>query len=202
MRCSKPYAACAVFFFLLQPAILFAGTQQSHPSHPHQRVYLLRGFLNVFSLGMDQLANELHQRGIEAVVANYTLSGFYGNEAIRDCRAGLISSIAIVGHSLGASAGVDMAEQLAQAGITVGLVVTVDPITPTAAPGNVKRLENFYISDGVGKIVQRGPDFHGSLQNIDVKSDAGIGHVSIANSEHVHQQVLRFVAAAATSRCK
>ena len=88
-----------------------------------------------------------------------------------------------------------MAEQLGQAGVAVGLVVTVDPITPSAAPGNVKRLENFYISDGVGKTVQRGPDFHGSLQNIDLKSDASVGHVSIANSEHVHQQVLRFVAA-------
>ena len=202
MRCSKPYATCAVFFLLLQPAMLFAGTLRPHRTHPHQRVYLLRGFLNVFSLGMDQLANELRRRGIEAVVANHTLSGMYANEAIRDCKAGLISSIAIVGHSLGATAGVDMAEQLAQAGVAVALVVTVDPITATAAPGNVKRLENFYISDGAGKTVQRGADFHGSLQNIDLKSDASLGHVSIANSEHVHQQVLRFVAAAATSRCK
>jgi pimeloyl-ACP methyl ester carboxylesterase len=202
MRCSKRYAACAVFFLILQPAVLFAGTLQPNRAHPHQRVYLLRGFMNVFSLGMDQLADELRHRGIEAVVANHTLSGLYANEAIRDCKAGSISSIAIVGHSLGATAAVDMAEQLGQAGVAVGLVVTVDPITTTAAPRNVKRLENFYISDGVGKTVQRGPDFRGSLQNIDVKSDASIGHVSIANSEHVHQLVMRSVAEAATSRCK
>ena len=165
------------------------------------RVSVAGLFERLFS-GNGSAANELRRRGIEAVVANHTLSGLYANEAIRDCKAGLISSIAIVGHSLGATAGVDMAEQLAQAGVAVGLVVTVDPITLTAAPGNVKRLENFYISDGVGKTVQRGPDFHGSLQNIDLKKDAGLGHVSIANSEQVHQQVLRFVAAAATSRCK
>jgi thioesterase domain-containing protein len=202
MRCSKRYAACAAFFFFLQPAVLFAGTVQPNRVHPHQRVYLLRGFLNVFSLGMDQLASELRQRGIEAVVANHTLAGVYASEAIRDCQAGLIRSIAIVGDSLGATAGVGMAEQLAQGGIKVGLVVTVDPISPSDAPGNVKTLENFYISDGVGKTVQRGPDFHGSLQNIDLKRDAGVGHVSIANSERVHQQVLRFVAAAANSRCR
>ncbi len=202
MRRLKPYAACAVFFLLLQPASLLAGTLQPHRAHPNQRVYLLRGFLNVFSLGMDQLANELRQRGVQAVVANHTLAGLYGNEAIRDCKAGTISSIAIVGHSLGATAAVDMAEQLAQAGVAVGLVVTVDPITTTAAPGNVRRLENFYISDGVGKMVQRGPDFRGSLQNIDVKSDAGIGHVSIANSEHVHQMVMKAVAESAGTRCK
>ena len=203
MGCSKRYAAaCAVFFLLLQPSVLWAGTLQPNRARPHQRVYLLRGFMNVFSLGMDQLANELRARGIEAVVANHTLSGIYANEAIRDCKAGAISSIAIVGHSLGATAAVDMAEQLAQAGVGVGLVVTVDPISTSAAPGNVKRLENFYISDGVGKTVQRGPDFRGSLQNIDVKSDAGIGHVSIANSGHVHQLVMRAVAEAANSRCR
>ena len=36
------------------------------------RVYLLRGFLNVFSLGMDSLASELRSAGISATVANHT----------------------------------------------------------------------------------------------------------------------------------
>jgi hypothetical protein len=202
MRFCKYRCFLAMCFLFLQPSFLLAAPVQPRPPHPHQRVYLLRGFLNVFSLGMDQLADELRRRGIEAVVANHTLSGVYANEAIRDCRAGQINSIAIVGHSLGATAGVGMADQIGQAGLKVGLVVTVDPISPTAAPGNVKVLKNFYISDGVGKTVGAGQGFRGSLQNIDVRGDPGIGHVSIANSAHVHQQVMSYIAAAAASRCQ
>jgi hypothetical protein len=66
----------------------------------------------------------------------------------------------------------------------------------------VKVLKNFYISDGVGKTVGAGQGFRGSLQNIDVRGDPGIGHVSIANSAHVHQQVMSYIAAAAASRCQ
>ncbi len=202
MRFCKYGCFLAMFLLFSPPALLRAAPLQPRPPHPHQRVYLLRGFLNVFSLGMDQLADELRHRGIDAVVANHTLSGVYANDAIRDCRAGMINSIAIVGHSLGATAGIDMADQIGQAGLKVGLVVTIDPITPTAAHGNVRILKNFYISNGAGKTIQAGQGFHGSVQNIDMKNDPGIGHVAIANSAHVHQQVMRYVAAAAASRCQ
>jgi thioesterase domain-containing protein len=70
-----------------------------------------------------------------------------------------------------------MADQLAQSGVKVALVVTVDPVPPTAAPGNVKTVKNFYFSDGVGKTVQRSNNFHGSLQNIDMKGDPGAGYI-------------------------
>jgi pimeloyl-ACP methyl ester carboxylesterase len=202
MRLRKFCAFVAVFSLLSQPGFARAAPVHPHVPRPHLRVYLLRGFLNVFSLGMDQLAAELRQRGIEAVVANHTLSGVYANEAIRDCRAGVISSIAIVGHSLGATAAVGMADQIGQAGVKVGMVVTVDPVTPTAAPANVRVLKNFYISDGVGKTVEAGSGFHGSLQNIDLRNEPGTGHVAIASSVHVHQDVLRTIGAAAATRCQ
>jgi hypothetical protein len=197
---SKTHAAVALFFMLSQPSLALAAPVAS--PHSHQRVYLLRGFMNVFSLGMDQLAAELGQRNIEAVVGNHTLSSFYANEAIRDCKSGLISSIAIVGHSLGATAAVSMADQLSQAGVKVGLVVTVDPVTPSEAHGNVRLLKNFYISDGVGKTVERGQDFRGSLQNVDLKGNPSVGHVSLANSTRLHQEVLGYIKAAAGSRCR
>src|SRR5215472_6792079 len=41
-------------------------------SHPH--VYLMRGLLNVFSLGMDQLAAEIQSHGIAADVYNHTVA--------------------------------------------------------------------------------------------------------------------------------
>jgi hypothetical protein len=202
MRLRKFCAFVAVLSLFSQPGFARAALVHPHAPRPHVRVYLLRGFLNVFSLGMDQLAAELRQRGIEAVVANHTLSGVYANDAIRDCKAGVISSIAIVGHSLGATAGVGMADQIGQAGLKVGLVATVDPVTPTAAPANVRILKNYYISDGVGKTVEAGAGFRGTLQNIDVRNDPGTGHVAIANSMRVHQDILRAISAAAATRCQ
>ena len=202
MRLRKFCAFVAVLSVFSQPALVAAAPVHPHVPRPHMRVYLLRGFLNVFSLGMDQLAAELQQRGIDAVVANHTLSGVYANEAIRDCKSGAISSIAIVGHSLGATAGVGMADQIGQAGVKVALVATVDPVTPTAAPANVRVLKNYFISDGVGKTVEAGAGFRGSLQNIDVRNEPGTGHVAIANSARVHQDILRTIAAASSFRCE
>jgi hypothetical protein len=202
MRLRKFYAVVAVLSLFSQPGFARAAPVHPHAPHTHLRVYLLRGFLNVFSLGMDQLAAELRQRGIEAVVANHSMAGVYAAEAVRDCRAGVISSIAIVGHSLGATAAVGMADQIGQAGVKVGMVVTVDPVSPAAAPANVRILKNFYISDGVGKTVEAGAGFHGSLQNIDLRNEPGTGHVAIASSVHVHQDVLRTIGAAAVTRCQ
>jgi hypothetical protein len=45
--------------------------QASSNPKPHDHVYLLRGFANVFSLGMDQIATKLEHQGIDTTVANY-----------------------------------------------------------------------------------------------------------------------------------
>jgi pimeloyl-ACP methyl ester carboxylesterase len=214
MRCSKVYAVLLASFVFCQPCITFTTPVQARSLHrhrvvssgpsvrPHQRVYLLRGFMNVFSLGMDQLAAELRQRGVEAVVGNHTLSDGYASEAAADCKAGRINSIAIVGHSLGAGAGVEMADELGQAGVRVGLLVTVDPVNRTSAPANVRTLENFYVSGGVGQTVARSSGFRGSLQNIDMRAEPGEGHVALANSARMHRAVLGLVRAAAGVSCR
>jgi hypothetical protein len=46
-----------------------AGTAQARA-----HVYLLRGLMNIFSLGMDGLAEELSKRGVYATVSNYSES--------------------------------------------------------------------------------------------------------------------------------
>src|SRR5215471_10336068 len=63
-------------------------------------------------------------------------------------------------------------------GIPVKLVVPFDPVDPTAAGGNIARVVNLYISDGVGRSVARGPSFRGVLENIDLKGHVDVGHMS------------------------
>jgi pimeloyl-ACP methyl ester carboxylesterase len=166
------------------------------------KVYLLRGFMNVFSLGMDQLAEELRQRHISAEVSNHLASSALASEAAAECKSGKITSIVIAGHSLGATAAVSMAEELQKAGVRVALVMMLDPITRSAVPSNVQRLKNFYLSDGVGATVQPGEHFRGSLQNVDLKGKPGLGHISMATSPILHKQMLEYILGAAGSRCR
>ena len=211
MRRSRVYAVLLASLVFCQPCMTFTTSVQARSLHrhqsvssvrPQQRVYLLRGLMDVFSVGLDQLAAELRQRGIEAVVGNHSLSSEYASEAAADCKAGRINSIAIVGHSLGAGAGVEMADQLGQAGVKVGLVVTVDPVDKTTVPANVRTLENFYVSGGAGQTVERSGGFHGALQNIDMSAEPGMDHVAVANSARVHRAVLGLVRSAAGVSCR
>lgn len=165
---------------------------------PHKKVYLLRGLTNVLSPGIDQLADELPKRGIDSTVANHAFSESLANDAIQECRSGRINSIVLVGHSLGASAAVSMAEQLQKAGLHVALVVTPDPVVKIVVPNNVRVLKNFYVSSGVGTTVERGGHFRGMLQNVDMGS-TDYGHVSLTTAPSVQKQVMRDILAANSS---
>lgn len=170
-------------------------------SNGHRKVYLLRGLTNVLSPGIDQLADELHKRNIDATVANHAFSDSLATEAIQDCKSGHVSSIVLVGHSLGASAAVSMAEQLRQAGLRVALIVTLDPVVKTVVPNNVHLLKNFYLSSGVGTTVERGGQFHGLLQNVDMGRNADLGHVSLTTAPSIQKQIMQDILGA-TSGCR
>ena len=157
-------------------------------------VYLLRGLINIFSTGMDDLAEKLQRRGIRASVYNHTQ--FYGlvqGIAARH-RAGRGERVVIVGHSLGANDAVRMAAALGEHKIHVPLVITYDPTVTVAAPANVSRLVNFYQSNnGWGARVVPGRGFRGSLSNIDMRGDASLGHASIDKSSKLHVQSIGYI---------
>jgi thioesterase domain-containing protein len=157
----------------------------------------MRGLLNVFSMGLDSIAARLNKHGIQATVHNHMESEAIADEAIQACKSGRENEIIFVGHSLGASAVVEMADRLSAAGVRTALVVSLDPVTRTTAKGNAYRIINYYISNGVGQVVDRGANFHGSLQNVDIKNDpAQGGHMFITTSELVQQRVYNDVLAA------
>ena len=93
-----------------------------------------------------------------------------------------------------------MAEHLNRAGMHVALIVTLDPVIKGAVPGNVHRLENFYVSNGVGTTVRAADDFHGSLKNVDLKSNPELGHISVTTFPSMQKQVLHDILTANT-RC-
>jgi len=161
------------------PARLYSSTT---------RVYLFRGLLNVFSLGMDDLAGQLRKAGIAAAVANHTQWRSVADEIVVKYRAGQRGPIILVGHSLGADAVMSTAEYLGQMGVPVSLVVPFDGTSPHAATANVARVLNFYKSESVR--ISRGRGFHGELTNFYVR-DANVNHFNIDKSAALHSIVIR-----------
>lgn len=193
-------SAIAAGSLLSYPALSHAAPHAAPKHSGKAHVYLVRGLLNVFSLGLDSIAARLNQHGILATVHNHMESTSVADEAIQACKSGSENEIIFVGHSLGASAVVEMADRLSAFGVRAALVVSLDPVTRTTATGNPYRIINYYISNGVGQVVERGARFHGSLQNVDIKSDpAQGGHMFLTNSELVQQRVYNDVLAAVAS---
>ncbi len=176
-------------------------TEPLKPPHAGEKVYLLRGFTNVLSPGIDQLAEELRSRNVSTTVANHAFAADLATEALQDCKSGRISSIVLVGHSFGASAALSIPETLKEAGIQVALIVTFDPVVRNSVPANVHHLENFYLSNGVGQPVQQGEHFRGSLKNVDLKSNVQLGHISVTTYPSIQAQVLTDILAA-NARCR
>ena len=98
-----------------------AGTAQARA-----HVYLLRGLMNIFSLGMDTLAEELDKRGVHTTVSNYSEWESLADQAASNYKAGKEQPIILIGHSLGADAVMQMADYLNRKKIPVALVVPFD----------------------------------------------------------------------------
>jgi pimeloyl-ACP methyl ester carboxylesterase len=109
-------------------------------AQPRAHVYLLRGLLNIFSLGMDTLAEKIQRRGIYATVHNHTEWETLADQAAAAYRAGKEGPIIIVGHSLGADAVMQMSAYLGRKGVPVALAVPFDARGSYATPSNVGRL--------------------------------------------------------------
>ncbi len=164
-------------------------------------VYILRGLFNVFSLGMDDLAERLQRGQIRSSVHNHLAWSGIGQAIIGRRRAGAAPTrLVLIGHSLGANDVVSLARMLGAAGIGVDLVITVDPTAPGLAPANVRYLFNYYqSSNGFGAAVLPGAGFHGMLVNADLATNrrdlnsANVGHASIDKSPAVQREIIALV---------
>jgi hypothetical protein len=171
------------------------------PRYTGTHVYLLRGFMDVFSTGMNDLETKMARRGIRASVHNHSeyleLAAAIGERH----RRGIRENVVIIGHSLGANDAFQMAARLKDFGITVPLIIAYDPTASMSVPSNVSRVVNFYSStNGWGVSVARGPGFRGSLSNIDLSRRGEMGHTDIDKSPALHSQSISYVLSIGGSR--
>jgi alpha-beta hydrolase superfamily lysophospholipase len=178
-------------FALAWIAVAF-GASAAQPQ-PRAHVYLLRGLLNVFSLGMDSLTEELKGRGVDATVHGYGEWQTLADQAAADYKARKEAPIILIGHSYGADAVMEMAAYLGRKGVPVALVVPFDCSKSFAASDNVARVLNLTQRDYA--YMRGGPGFHGTLANVDVSSDPDINHINIDKSPRLHARVVAEVLA-------
>jgi len=155
-------------------------------SRPH--VYLFRGLADVFSTGMDTLADELNKHRVYATSHSHTEWKTIADRAAADYKAKKEGPIVLIGHSLGADAAMEMADYLGDKGVPVALVVPFDGTQSFLASANVVRVINFTQRDYA--YIKPGPGFRGSLNNVDLSSAHDIDHLNIDKSPELHARVL------------
>lgn len=182
MRARNALAVIAVALAVLVAAGVEARATQ---------VILLRGLADVFSTGMDILAEKLTQRGIKASVASRTSAPSIANELAAAYKSGARSPIVLVGHSFGADAAVEIAQQLNAAKVPVALLVTFGPGGSLPVPANVSSAVNYHMTSAFwrGKLVP-GPGFRGSISNINLDNAADVTHFNMEKSDRLHTEVI------------
>jgi thioesterase superfamily protein len=169
-----------------------AGAASTSPATAKQvQVDLLRGLADIFSRGMDTLTDKLNRQGYSARV--YSTNGWQAvaHRIADKYTRGHKDIIVIIGHSLGANAAFDIANQLDRQNIPIELIVTFDATRPQPAPKNVLHLVNLYQQNGFGEKVSAGPDFKGELTNIDLTADKSLSHTTIEKSPRLHALVMQ-----------
>jgi pimeloyl-ACP methyl ester carboxylesterase len=176
-----------------------ASTEAAIAKMPRGSIYLLRGLANVFSLGLDDLNDQLHARGVgNSIVTNYSEWQSIAAEIEAQYRTDKAHALPVIlmGHSFGADSTLLLAAELAKHAIPVALIVNFDAVTQISVPANVVHIVNFYESHDNGLALHAARGFHGRLDNIDVvKFDPTIGHLNIEKSQRLHARAIADVLA-------
>jgi hypothetical protein len=153
------------------------------------KVYLLRGFLNVFSLGMDDLAAKLQADGISATVMNHADADLIASRIVTSYNGGDHGPIVMVGHSLGADAIVDVADAVARYNIPIALLVLFDGTESHEIPTNVASAINYTKHFMIAPAIGSG----GVISNVDFSADANIDHLNIDIAPSLQTQTLNYI---------
>jgi surfactin synthase thioesterase subunit len=176
-------------------------------------VYLIRGWQDLYSKGIDTLAAELRDAGVASDVYRASqwqeLAAAIANGYPRSSSQ---EPLVLIGFSYGADDVILVARHIATMGVVVDLLVTIDPVTPAPVPGNVRECRNFYKPNGVLDVF---PWFRGvplasdrvvRLCNIDLPRDRSdllqpdTSHFNIAANPKLHLAILEKVLAVCVPR--
>lgn len=173
-------------------------TGQKLPGH----VYLVRGLAgDIYSLGLDQLADKITRRGVTATVYGVSESKAVADDIIHKYKSGEERGpIVLLGHSSGGDAIIAIAERLKAADIPVALAFGFDPTRiADDVPSNVDVFINLFQRNnpiGGGKATPA-PGFRGRLINVDLREHTEIVHITLDKTPEVQDAVAAKIVALA-----
>jgi len=160
--------------------------------HYPPRILVLRGLMEIFSLGMNDLAYKLRCHGYDARETSWTL-------ALHHVKCNDPRPLVVIGHSLGGRMCAWVSRKLMKCGERVPLIIIVDANLLQTIPPNVDKCLNLYVTNKIGI-------FHGSpvypevpgtpIVNRDVSKGqppwylGGVNHFDIDSTDWVHQIII------------
>ena len=171
-------------------------------------VYLIRGFIGLFSYGIDRMTEKVAATGVAANVFQEDQTDVLGKTIVDKYKAtnGKHEPIVLIGHSLGADDAIKISKMLEAENIPVDLLITVDPTKPPAVPGNVKVCYNYYqpsMFDGTGVLrgipLELEPGAKTQLYNLNIRGERkdllewDTNHVNIDKNTKIHAEIVKHV---------
>ena len=168
-------------------------------------VYLLRGFIGIWSYGINDIGKKIADYGIRASI-------YQENQWDEVCDA-IIQKyqnnpnhepLVIIGHYYGADDALKMAKKLQQHNITIDLVVTLDPVTPPKVPSNIRLCYNIYQPSALDMLpffrgVKLEAENVGNLHNVNIRADrrdlleTNTDHFNIEKNKLIHNEIVKKV---------
>lgn len=157
-----------------------------------EEVYMVRGFLGVFSGGMNQMAEKLEQRGVNVETLGHGGVTSLAKDIIQRAKKGKVSyPIIIAGHSLGGREVVNFSNRLGSHGIPVKLAIGIDPGFPKPAKfkKGARRVINYRIPNGHDYERAKGNKTT-KIKNIIVE---GVSHSALDDDKEVQRRILKSI---------
>jgi len=164
-----------------QPENAESGAPASASSANTQvTAYLFKGlFGDIFSDGLDDLADKLETSGIQASVHHRSERARIEDEIRNRHRQGTLGSVVLIGHSLGANAALRISNNLAGENIDIAYLATLDP-TISKPVGAALKADNFRSRDIRDKPIPGANEI--------ARDD--LSHIELDNDVRVHQHIL------------
>ncbi len=181
--------------------LTLTGTLLSACGHPRVmsdgddargRVILLRGLVNIFSTGMDALADRVAAAGYATEVHNHTAWRELADRCVSDARAGqLPRPFAVIGHSLGADSAIGLTGLAGRLGVPTDLLVTFDAAWVGTVARGPRRVLNFHtMLDPPAFALTPEPGFDGVIENVPMGPETRLDHFTIDDSPMLHARVV------------
>jgi hypothetical protein len=179
-------------------------------------VYCIRGWKGIWSLGIDEMAKQLNEKGVTAHV--------FMPEQVHALAATLVQRyknspqhepICFIGHSRGVDASLIIARELEKAGVSVDVIACLDSVDETTVPRNVRLCYNYWMP-GIflntnilrGIPLKQEPGSTGQLFNYNCakeyrswRSD-GTNHVNFDDDPKIQKRIVEQVLEACPERSK